>query len=117
MRAAVRIIVLLLGTALIIQNTCPHGAAGRSLVVVDHDRCDRCEMKQTCSLAGPTLSGPAGDGLLVRGASMKPFPPFLFDDPHTALVLKPGTIDLPRRRTALVPGSILPEEILKPPAA
>jgi len=117
MGAAVKIIILLLGTALIIQNTCPHGAAGRSLVLADHANGGQCEMKQGCGLAAKMLSGPDGDGPLLQGASIKPLPPFLFDDPHTALVLEPGTIDPPRRRTTVIPGYILPREILKPPAA
>jgi len=109
----IRIMAVLLCAGLFIQNTCPHGAAGKTTVVA---QCGHCTMKQGCMMA----AAPAAqhDAAAWSGAASRDiFPLFLFEDPSAPPRLEPEPADTPRRKLAPRLGSAFPLEILKPPAA
>jgi hypothetical protein len=101
-------VIFLLAFALLIQNTCPFGAAGKSTVA--HE-CGHCPMKQ-----GSTIS-PLGEQSLVSDASSVHFPLYVFAVPKTihTFQLEPIT----SVRPVLTNGykDALPYELLRPPRA
>jgi len=106
MKLKLRSIILLLAFALLIQNTCPMGAAGKSAVTAS---CKNCPLKH--SLSVPTN----GQKKLVTDSSSIHFPMYVFAvtkmlhtfqfEPLTSAgaVLEKSYMDA------------LPEELLRPP--
>lgn len=102
-------IIFLLVFALLIQNTCPFGAAGKSAVAAS---CGNCPLKHGFH---PATAG--GQKNLAPDASPAHFPLYVFAVPKTVHVFQPQpavskpTILADRYKDAL------PEELLRPPRA
>lgn len=108
MRRALLLIVCCLVLSLVIQNTCPFGAAGKSSVV---PKCGHCPLMRQCS------GVPDGQAAWVPDAAPGHFPLFLFTtvkSDHTFQIdAHSGGAPLP----ALQYTEAHPAELLIPPKA
>lgn len=106
MKPKLRSIIFLLAFALLIQNTCPMGAAGKSAVTA---LCKNCPLKYSLSVP---INGQKN---LVTDSSSVHFPMFVFAVPkilHT-FQFEPRTST--RAVLAKSYRDALPEELLRPP--
>jgi hypothetical protein len=103
-----RPIILLLAFALLIQNTCPFGAAGKSTVA---SSCGHCQMKHS------TMASPAGQKQLVSDSSSTHFPLYVFAVPKTVHTFQLNPIKSARPVLAEFYKDALPDELLRPPQA
>jgi hypothetical protein len=103
-----RPIILLLALALFIQNTCPHGFAGKTTLA---RTCDRCTLKQQ--------HAPLPDQQNRIAASQTPvhYPLFLFSVPPSVHVLQPGSAIAHEPVVADRYTDATPAEFLRPPRA
>jgi len=74
MMAKLRSIIFLLAIALVIQNTCPFGAAGKTTLA---SACTHCPSKHSM------IVSPNGQSKLVSDSSSIHFPLYIFEVPKT----------------------------------
>jgi hypothetical protein len=103
-----RCIILLLSFALLIQNTCPLGAAGKSTVA---SSCDHCPLKHSLLIPFD------GQTNLVSDSSSVHFPVYVFAVAKTVHTFQFGPIKFARPVLADRYKDALPEELLRPPRA
>jgi hypothetical protein len=99
-------LILLIVIALFVQNTCPHGFAGKTTVM---HSCDQCTFKQQHA---PMTDRPAR---YTGGQAPMHYPLFLCSLPDSLYVLQPGPV---RTLEAAIGGryaDVNPAEILRPP--
>jgi hypothetical protein len=101
-------IILFLVFALFIQNTCPHGFAGKSSVV---SSCAHCPFNQM------HLVSPDQRDAIAAGSPSIHFPLFVFSVPHAITTLQPGPILSMAPPLAKSYEDALPDELLRPPQA
>jgi hypothetical protein len=108
MMLKLRSVIIILAFALLIQNTCPHGFAGKTSVV---PTCNHCTLKQHHS--------PSPDGMekITSGSSSTHFPLFVFAVPKTIHTLQPSPVKSARLILADRYKDALPDELLRPPQA
>jgi hypothetical protein len=101
-------IIFLLALALLIQNTCPIGAAGKSSVV---PTCPKCPLMHNATASS------GQEHKLVADLFSSHFPMFVFSMPKTSPVFRLALIKT--SRTLLTSGykNALPDELLRPPQA
>ena len=101
-------IISLLFFALLIQNTCPYGMAGKSTVAAS---CSHCPQKQI-------LKAPSSVGQLsiVTGHS-SPFPLFVLAMPHTRPAFRLTLVATPQRSIPNSYKNTYTDELLRPPRA
>jgi hypothetical protein len=100
--------ILLLVFALLVQNTCPHGFAGKSSIV---SSCVHCPFEQM------HLVSPAHQDTIAAGSASIHFPLFVFSVPHAITTLQPGPILSMAPPLAKSYEDALPDELLRPPQA
>jgi hypothetical protein len=101
-------IIFLLVFALLIQNTCPLGAAGKTIVA---SSCHNCPSKNSVSVSPDGLKG------LVSDSSSIHFPLYVFAVPKTIHTFR---LDLIKSKGLPIGGSYgdaLPNKFLMPPRA
>ncbi len=108
MAATARSIIFLLAFALLIQNTCPHGFAGKTSVA---SMCKHCPLKQDKSLASD------GQKKIVSASSQVHFPLFVFAIPKTIHTFQLNFVKSARLILADRYKDALPDELLRPPQA
>jgi hypothetical protein len=108
MTAKVQSIVFLLAFALVIQNTCPFGAAGKTTLV---SACAHCPSKQSM------VASSDGQNKLVSDSSSTHFPLYIFAVSKTVHTFSLELIN--SSPSSLVERYVdaLPEELLRPPRA
>jgi hypothetical protein len=108
MRHTLYIIVSLLVIALLIQNTCPYGMAGKSSVAAS---CSHCPQKQI-------LKEPSPDGqLVIVSGHASPVPLYVLAMPHTHPTFRLTPIATPQSSIPNSYKNALPDELLRPPRA
>jgi hypothetical protein len=103
-----RPIILLLALALLIQNTCPFGTAGKS--TVSH-ACGHCQMKHAVT------APPIGQKQLVSDSSSVHFPLYVFAVPKTVHTFQLSPVKSARPVLADFYQDAQPDGLLKPPQA
>jgi hypothetical protein len=103
-----RPIILLLAFALLIQNTCPFGAAGKSTVA---RACGHCQMKHSVK------ASPAGQKQLTSDSSSVHFPLYVFAVPKTVHTFQLNPVKSARLILADFYQDALPDDLLRPPRA
>jgi len=106
MIALLRSIIFLLAIALLIQNTCPFGAAGKSTVAAS---CEHCPLKHGSSVSVD------GQKNLVSGFSSVHFPLYVFAVPKTIHTFQLEPVTSARPVLADSYKDPLPDELLRPP--
>jgi hypothetical protein len=106
MKHKLRSIIFLLAFALLIQNTCPLGAAGKSAVFPS---CKNCPLKHSLSL--PT----DGQINLVTDLSSIHFPMFVFAVPKMLHTFQFEPLTSAGKVLSKSYRDALPEELLRPP--
>ena len=106
MKPKLRSIIFLLAFALLIQNTCPMGAAGKSAVTA---LCKNCPLNH--SFIVPTN----GQKTLVTDSSSIHFPIYVFAVPRMLHTFQFEPITSTRAVPAKSYRDALPEELLRPP--
>ncbi len=101
-------IIFILAFALLIQNTCPHGFAGKSSVAAT---CKHCPMKQQQKMA------PDGQKKIMSAHSQVHFPLFVFSVPKTIHTFQLSPIETARAVLIDRYKDALPDELLRPPQA
>jgi hypothetical protein len=101
-------LICLLAFALLIQNTCPMGAAGKSSVV---PTCPKCPLMQN------VIAPSDHEHKLVSDLSSIHFPMFVFSVPKTIPVFQLAFIKASRAVPANGYQDALPDELLRPPQA
>ena len=103
-----RLIIFILALALLIQNTCPFGAAGKSTVA---ETCKNCPMHHSFTVAAD------GQKSLVSDSSSVHFPLYVFSIPKTIHTFQLNPIKSARPVLADNYKDALPDELLRPPQA
>lgn len=109
MTLKLRSIIFLLAFALLIQNTCPHGFAGKTAVAPR--ACTNCPMKHHL------MAPPDGQDKIVSGASTVHFPLYVFEAPKTVHTFQLEPIKSARPVLANGYKNALPDGLLRPPRA
>lgn len=99
--------MFLLVFALLIQNTCPHGFAGKTAVA---QACANCPMKHH-------LIAPDGQDQIVSSTSSVHFPLYVFEAPKTVHTFRLEPIKSARPVLANGYRDALPDQFLRPPRA
>lgn len=100
-------IIFLLTVALLIQNTCPLGAAGKTSLA---SSCTNCPLKHT------SIASFGGQKEIVKELSIH-FPLFVFAVPKTVHTFQLESITSKRPALANSYEDALPQELLRPPKA
>jgi hypothetical protein len=100
--------MFLLVFALLIQNTCPHGFAGKTAVA---RACANCPMKHHL------MAPPDGQDKIMSGASSVHFPLYVFEALKTVHTSRLEPIKSARPVLANGYKDALPDEFLRPPQA
>lgn len=100
-------LICLLAFALLIQNTCPMGAAGKSSVA---PTCPKCPLMQNAIASDHEHN-------LVSDLSSIHFPMFVFSMPKTIHVFQLALTKASRAVPANGYQDALPDELLRPPRA
>ncbi len=108
MRDAVSAVIALLIFSLLIQNTCPHGFAGKSAVAAS---CSHCPMK------GSHHQAPGSGKLSIFSHSTAHLPMYVLDLPNTRPIFRLAAIALPRPVVLNTYKNTAPDELLQPPRA
>ncbi len=103
-----KLVIALLAFALLIQNTCPFGAAGKSTVAA---ACGHCSMKHNF------LVSTDGQKELVSDPSPVHYPLYVFSVPKTVPTFQLSSIQSPQPLLADNYQDALPDELLRPPRA
>ncbi len=101
-------IIFILAFALLIQNTCPHGFAGKSSVAA---ACKNCPMKKHQSVTSE------GQKTFSSNPSQVHFPLFVFAVPKTIHTFQLNPIEIVRPILIDRYKDALPDELLRPPQA
>jgi hypothetical protein len=101
-------IMLLLAFALLIQNTCPYNAAGKSSVT---GACGNCPLKHTFTVASDAAKN------LVNDASSVHYPLYVFSVPKTVHTFSLDPVKSVKPVLADRYKDALPDELLRPPRA
>ncbi len=109
MAATARSIIFLLAFALLIQNTCPHGYAGKSTVT---SACAHCPLKHSLVAASPSVHTQ-----LASDSSGIHFPMFVFSVPKTIHTFQLSPIETAQPVLIDRYKDALPDELLRPPQA
>lgn len=104
-----RAIIFFLAFALLIQNTCPMGAAGKSTVV---SICAGCALRHQM-----VVTASSGDILASDHSSSDHFPMFVFSVPKTIHTFELESIKSVRPLLANDYADAVPHELLRPPRA
>lgn len=99
--------MFLLVFALLIQNTCPHGFAGKTAVAP----CANCPMKHHL------IAPPDGQDQIVSSTFSVHFPLYVFEAPKTVHTFRLEPIKSARPVLANGYSDALPDELLRPPRA
>ncbi len=99
-------IIFILAFALLIQNTCPHGFAGKTSVA---STCKHCPMKEHQSLTSD------GQKKISSTQSQVHFPLFVFSVPKTIHTFQLNPIETARLVLIDRYTDVLPDELLRPP--
>lgn len=102
-------VISLLVFALLIQNTCPSGMAGKSTVAAN---CSHCPQKQMHTAP----ASPDGQVRIVSGQA-SPFPMYVLEMPHVQPVFQLAPIATPQPSIPNSYKDALPDELLRPPRA
>ncbi len=105
---ALKPIIFLLAFALLIQNTCPFGAAGKSSLF---PTCANCPMKHNFA------AQPDGQHKLTSDDSSVHFPLYVFDVSETGTTFQLDSVSSARPPLAKSYEDALPGELLRPPQA
>ncbi len=108
MTAALRSIIFILASALLIQNTGPFGAAGKSAVIAS---CKNCPLKHSFVVSLD------GQKVLVSDSSSIHFPLYVFAVPKTVHTLQLAPVMSARPVLADQYKDAMPDELLRPPQA
>ncbi|MGE5173618.1 MAG: hypothetical protein ACM3MD_07305 [Betaproteobacteria bacterium] len=103
-----RSIIVLLAFGLLIQNTCPHGFAGKTSVTA---KCTQCTLKQHHSLS------PDGQKKITANSPSVHFPLFVFAVPKTINTFRFDPIKSARLILDDQYKDALPNGLLRPPHA
>ncbi len=103
-----RSILFLLAFALVIQNTCPFGAAGKTSLAT---ACSHCPSKHSMAVSAD------GQNKLVSDSSSIHFPLYLFAVPKTIHTFRLELIKSKRLSLGSSYADALPNEFLRPPRA
>lgn len=101
-------LLVLLAFALLVQNTCPFGAAGKTTVT---SSCNHCPSKHSITAV------PDAQNNLVSDSSSIHFPLFIFAVPKTIHTFQLDPLKSERPIFADNYKDALPEELLRPPRA
>ncbi len=101
-------VIALLAFALLIQNTCPFGAAGKSTVAAV---CDHCPLKHNFIVSTD------GQKDLVSDPSPVHYPLYVFSVPKTVHTFQLSPIQSAQPLLADNYQDALPDELLRPPRA
>ncbi len=101
-------LIFILAFALLIQNTCPHGFAGKSSVAAT---CKHCPMKQHQNMT------PDAQQKISSAQSQNHFPLFVFSVPKTIHTFQLSPVKTVRPVLADRYKDALPDELLRPPQA
>jgi hypothetical protein len=101
-------IIVLLAIALMIQNTCPFGAAGKSTVA---SSCEHCPLKHSF------IVSPDGQKNITSDSPAVHFPVYVFALPKTIHTFDLEPIKSVRLILADSYKDVLPDELLRPPQA
>jgi hypothetical protein len=102
------LIIALLVFALLVQNTCPFGAAGKSTVAAG---CDHCPLKHNFTVSTH------GQKEFVSDPSPVHYPLYVFSIPKTVHTFQPSPIQPAQSFLEDNYQDALPEELLRPPRA
>jgi len=108
MRRALVLIVCCLVLSLVIQNTCPFGAAGKSSVV---PKCGHCPLMRQCATA------PEGQATWSPGSTPSHFPLFLFTAVRLDHTFQVGVASGSMPLLVIHYKEAFPAELLIPPKA
>jgi hypothetical protein len=110
MKPVTQSIILLLTLALLIQNTCPLGFAGKSTVA---STCLHCPERQTHHPV------PDGEGIKIsiQSHSTAHLPIFVLDIPNTQTIFRFAVIAIPQPVMPNTYKNTAPDELLRPPRA
>ena len=100
-------VIFLLAFALLIQNTCPHGFAGKTSLAPS---CSNCPLKK-CRITTSGQKNIASDSSSVH------FPLYVFAVPKTTRTFQLEPIKAVRAIIADCYTDALPDELLRPPRA
>jgi hypothetical protein len=103
-----RPIIILIAFALLLQNTCPFGAAGKSTVAAS---CEHCPMK------GNRVVSTDGQLNIVYESSPVHFPLFVFSVAKTIPTFRPEPVQTTKPILADSYKDAAPAELLRPPQA
>ncbi len=101
-------LIFILAFALLIQNTCPHGFAGKSSVAT---ACKNCPMKKQHDMS------PDVQKKISSAKSQIHFPLFVFSVPKTIHTFQLSPIETARPVLLDRYKDALPDELLRPPQA
>ena len=101
-------LIALLVLALFVQNTCPHGFAGKTSVA---KTCDQCAFKEQ------HLAAASGEHSLFADPSPVHFPLFVFSLPMSAPAFQPGPAAVAEPVIGEPYTDAAPAELLRPPRA
>jgi len=101
------LIIFLLSFALLIQNTCPFGAAGKSAVA--SSSCRDCPLKHRIVVSQD------GQNKLLSAVADAHFPHYIFDVPETITSFQISPITSEGPVLANDYKDALPDELLRPP--
>ncbi len=101
-------VIFILAFALLIQNTCPHGFAGKTSVA---STCKNCSMKQHHSVS------PDAQKKITSSAMPVHLPLFVFAVPKTIHTFQLSPITAARPILIDPYKDALPDELLRPPQA
>ncbi len=99
-------IIFIISFALLIQNTCPVGAAGKTSLA---------SLCQNCPLKHSIVVSPVDQKELVSNTSSMPFPIHVFSVPETLHALQHEPMTSLKQILHNGHGDDLPHEILRPP--
>jgi hypothetical protein len=109
MRGSFKLIILLLAFGLLVQNTCPHGFAGKSSVAAS--TCSHCKYKQ-----GHQPAPDSGKASISSHSTTHP-PMFVLDTPNTQPTFRLAAIAIPQPIIPNTYKNTAPDELLQPPRA
>jgi hypothetical protein len=102
------LIIALLTFALLVQNTCPFGAAGKSSVAA---ACNHCPLQHNFTVSAD------GQKELVFDPSPVHYPLYVFSIPKTVHTFRPSPIQPAQPLLEDNYQDALPDELLRPPRA
>jgi len=101
-------VIVLLIFALLIQNTCPKGMAGKSTLAA---KCSHCPQKLV--LKAPSTDYQAD----IVQSDASPFPMYVLALPNVQPLFRPIPIETPQPSLPNSYKNALPDELLRPPRA